>query len=120
MSMRPFIVIIAMVFLACGTVQHPPNLSRQCVGEEALSADQDVPRAVLPIILSLGRPMPSKPFPGQRRPPCIRGEREILGACWIGPIQGQEPPCGDRMFDYEGECYFASFDQDRQPTSERP
>jgi serine/threonine protein kinase len=90
------------------------------VSEEALSAAQAVPRAVVPSILSLGRPMPSKPFPGQRRPPCIRGEREIYGACWLGPIEGQEPPCGDRMFDHEGRCYFASFDQDRQPTSDPP
>ncbi len=90
------------------------------VGEEVPSAVQEVPRTVLPSILSLGRAMPSKPFPGQRRPPCIRGEREIYGACWLGPIEGQEPPCGDRMFDHEGRCYFASFDQDRQPTSNPP
>jgi serine/threonine protein kinase len=90
------------------------------VGEETLSAAQDVPRVVLPSILSFGRPMPPKPYPGQRRPPCVRGEREIIGACWLGPLKGQEPPCGDRMFDYEGECYFASFDQDRQPTSDPP
>ncbi|HVG61567.1 MAG TPA: hypothetical protein VNA24_23610, partial [Hyalangium sp.] len=91
------------------------------VGEEALSAAQDVPRVVLPSVLSLGRAMPSKPFPGQRRPPCApRVEREIIGACWIGPFKGQEPPCGDRMFDYEGECFVASFNEARQPTSEQP
>jgi serine/threonine protein kinase len=91
------------------------------VGDEALSAAQEVPRAVLPSVLSLGRPMPSKPYPGQRRPPCApRVEREIIGACWLGPIKGQEPPCGDRMVDYEGECFLASFDQDRQPTSDPP
>jgi hypothetical protein len=60
---------------------------------------------------------PSKPFPGQRRPPCVRGEREIHGACWLGPVEGQEPPCGDQMFDHEAKCYFASFDQSPQPTS---
>jgi hypothetical protein len=91
------------------------------VSEEALSAAQNMPRAALPSILSLGRPMPSKPFPGQRRPPCAsRVEREIYGACWIGPIKSQEPPCGERMFDYEGECFLASFDQERQPTSDPP
>jgi hypothetical protein len=70
--------------------------------------EQDVPKAVLPTQLSLGQPMPSKPFPGQRRPPCERGEREIHRACWLGPMAGQKPPCGDRMFDYQGECYFVS------------
>jgi serine/threonine protein kinase len=91
------------------------------VSEEALSAAQDMPRAALPSILSLGRPMPTKPFPGQRRPPCAsRVEREIYGACWIGPFKGQEPPCGEHMFDYEGECFLASFDQERQPTSDQP
>jgi hypothetical protein len=91
------------------------------VGEETLSAAQDVPRVVLPSMLSLGRPMPSKPFPSQRRPPCeLRVERELIGACWLGPIKGQEPSCGNKMIDYEGECFLASFDQDRQPTSDQP
>jgi len=90
------------------------------VGEDALASAQNVPKAVLPALLSLGRPMPPKPFPGQRRPPCVRGEQEIHGACWLGPMEGQKPPCGDRMFDYEGKCYFASYDQDPQPTSGTP
>lgn len=91
------------------------------VGDEALSNIQDMRKAVLPTLLSLGRPMPSKPFPGQRRPPCaLRVEREIIGACWIGPIKDQEPPCGERMFDYQGECFLASYDQSPQPTSGTP
>lgn len=90
------------------------------VGEEVLTNAQEIHKAVLPPVLSFGRPMPSKPFPGQRRPPCVRGEREIHGACWLGPIKGQEPPCGTQMFDHEGECYFASFDPSPQPTSETP
>jgi eukaryotic-like serine/threonine-protein kinase len=91
------------------------------VGEEALMNVQDVPKAVLPALLSLGRPMPSKPFPGQRRPPCEpRVEKEIFGGCWLGPIEDQKPPCGDRMFDYEGKCFLASYDQGRQPTSGTP
>jgi hypothetical protein len=95
-----------------------PEVPDGGVGEEAL-ASVEVPRAVLPNLLSFGRPMPSNPFPGQRRPPCDpRAERVIHGACWIGPVKGQEPPCGDRMFDFEGECFLASFDAPRQPTSE--
>jgi serine/threonine protein kinase len=91
------------------------------VSEEALSTAQEMPRAALPTILSLGRPMPSKPFPGQRRPPCEpRVEREIIGACWIGPLGDEKPPCGNKMFDYEDRCYLASFNEARQPTSNQP
>lgn len=85
--------------------------------EESLANDHGVPRAVVPTPFSLGRPMPSKPFPRQRRPPCVRGEREIHGACWLGPIKDQEPPCGESMFDYQGECFVASFDHSPPPTS---
>jgi hypothetical protein len=91
------------------------------VSEEALSVAQEMPRAVLPSILSLGRPLPPKPFPGQRRPPCEpRVEREIIGACWIGPLGDEKPPCGNKMFDNEDRCYLASFNEARQPTSDQP
>lgn len=68
----------------------------------------------------LGRPMPSKPLPSQRRPPCRRGEWEINGGCWIKVDEREKPPCGDDMFDYEGRCYFASFGENRRPTSGEP
>lgn len=90
------------------------------VGEEALASVQGVERRVGPWLLSLGRPMPSKPYPDQRRPPCDRGEKEINGACWVGPLRDDVPPCGDRMFEYEGGCYFASFTGPKTPTSEEP
>lgn len=90
------------------------------VVEEALSRGQDVPGAVLSESLGYGRPVPSKPLPGQRTPPCKRGEREIRGGCWQGPIENEKPPCGDEMFDYEGECYFASGPAFRGPASEEP
>jgi hypothetical protein len=64
--------------------------------------------------------MPKQPFSGQRKPPCERGEREINGGCWVGPIGDETPPCGDTMFDYEGRCYKASVDMPRQPTSDQP
>jgi hypothetical protein len=90
------------------------------VVEESLSRVQDVPGAVLSESLAYGRPVPSKPLPGQRTPPCKRGEREIRGGCWHGPIENEKPPCGDEMFDYEGECYFASGPVLRGPASEEP
>ncbi|HYI00494.1 serine/threonine-protein kinase [Hyalangium sp.] len=90
------------------------------VAEEALSSVQDVPGSVLPTLLSLGRSMPEEPLPGQRTPPCKRGEREINGGCWRGPIEGEAAPCGDEMYDHEGKCYFASGRPLRPPTSGTP
>ena len=80
---------------------------------------QNLPR-VGPFILSLGRALPKQPFPSQRRPPCDRGEREINGGCWIIVGAEEKPPCGEKMFDYEGRCYFASFEGQRLPTSDEP
>lgn len=59
---------------------------------------------------ALGRPMPPKPFPGQLTPPCDpKMERVINGACWVGPIGIEKPPCGPKAFDYEERCYVPSF-----------
>lgn len=88
------------------------------VGEGVLASTEVLPR-VGPFMLSLGRPMPNQPYPGQRRPPCERGERAINGGCWVGPIDMEKPPCGEKMFDYEGRCYFVSFESPRQTTSDQ-
>jgi len=90
------------------------------VGDEALQNVQDVPKAMLPAILTFGRPMPTTPLPGQRKPPCRRGEKEINGGCWLGPLKDELPPCGNTLFDYQGECYAATGESPRPPTSEHP
>jgi serine/threonine protein kinase len=90
------------------------------VSEEALSIVQDLPRVVMPLVISLGVPMPKRPQEGQKRPPCSAGQVAVNGACWAGPIKGQEAPCPPGMFDHEGECYFAIFDAPRTPTSDPP
>jgi serine/threonine protein kinase len=89
------------------------------VGDEALSTVQDSDRRVGPWVLALGRPLPSKPHPDQRRPPCDRGEVAINGGCWV-KVADEKPPCGEKMFEYQGACYWASFSGPRQPTSEEP
>ncbi len=89
------------------------------VGDSALAEVRGLPSAGIPSYL-LGAPMPPKPFPGQRKPPCApRGEKEIRGGCWV--LVGEEqPPCGEQMFDYDGRCWKPSVDMPRQPTSEQP
>ncbi len=93
-------------------------LTADGVGDQALSSAVDLPRVGVPLY-AMALPMPKKPLPGQRKPPCERGETAINGACWVH-VGGEEPPCGQKMFEYEGGCYFASFDAPRQPTSEDP
>jgi hypothetical protein len=88
------------------------------VGDQALSSAVEVPRVGVPLS-AVGLPMPKKPQPGQRKPPCERGETAIYGACWVH-VGREAPPCGQRMFDHEGGCYFASYDAPPQPTSANP
>lgn len=89
------------------------------VGEEVLSNVQ-VERRIGPWIPSLGRSMPSKPFPEQRRSPCEPSfETTINGACWV-KVGDKRPPCGDKVFDHEGSCYLPSFDGPKTPTSGEP
>jgi hypothetical protein len=88
------------------------------VAEEALSSVEEVPSTGTPYDL-LGAPMPKQPFPWQRKPPCERGETAIHGGCW-SRIWGEEPPCGQKMFDYENGCYKPSVDMPRTPTSGQP
>jgi hypothetical protein len=90
------------------------------VAEDSLSRVQAPEKRVGPWMLSLGRAMPAKPYPDQRRPPCKpRMEVEINGGCWVG-VLGQKPPCGNEMFDHEGACYLPSFTGPKTPTSGEP
>jgi hypothetical protein len=67
----------------------------------------------------LARPLPEKPFPGQRQPPCTpRMEAAIRGACWV--VLDMKPPCGNSAYEWEGKCYLPSLPQARPPTSNPP
>ncbi len=85
------------------------------VGDEALASAYDVPRAVMPLVLTVGTPIPKQPHEGQKRPPCGPGQIAVNGGCWAGPIEGQRPPCGHGMFEYENRCYFAIYDAPGSP-----
>ncbi len=55
--------------------------------------------------------LPSKPYEGQRRPPCDPVlEREFNGGCWVSvnPNPGTTPPgqaCPAGVFEKDGKCY---------------
>jgi hypothetical protein len=67
-------------------------------------------------VLGFSRPMPSKPYPGQKRPPCKpRLELELNGGCWVP--HREKAPCPEDLFEYQGECYMASMQPPKMPQS---
>jgi hypothetical protein len=68
----------------------------------------------------LARPLPEKPLPGQRQPPCSpRIETVLREACWIC-VHDMKPPCGNNAYEWESRCCIPSFNAARQPTSNPP
>jgi len=64
----------------------------------------------------LARPFPSKPYKGQRRPPCKpRVEVEIMGACWVPHMLTS--PCPEDLYEHQGRCYTASMQPPAPPQS---
>ncbi len=53
----------------------------------------------------VARPLPKKSFPGQKTPPCAKGQVEAAGGCWEalkrGPVAGS---CGPDAFEHDNEC----------------
>jgi hypothetical protein len=68
----------------------------------------------------VAEPIPKKPDPGQKRPPCDGpDQRAINGACYV-PVPSQSPPC-EGLFEHDGICYAPlQATTRRQPTSEEP
>jgi hypothetical protein len=63
--------------------------------------------------------MPKEPMPGQLRSPCKRSMVEINGGCWTGPIEGESAPCGNKSYEWKGQCYWPVA-APRQPTTSDP
>lgn len=62
------------------------------------------------------RVMPPRPFPEQKRPPCMPGgEAEVNGGCWI-PHRA-DAPCPSNTFEHGGRCYLPVRVSERPPTS---
>ncbi|WP_224243465.1 serine/threonine-protein kinase [Hyalangium gracile] len=95
-------------------------------GERVAVADSVIPAATLAPMLShdmpsvIGLPLPEKPFPGQRTPPCNRhGEVELRGGCWY--LLGNAPaPCKEDAYDWKGACYLPSYPPRRPSASQLP
>ncbi len=64
----------------------------------------------------LAHPLPSKPYKGQKRPPCKpRVEVEINGGCWV-PHE-LKSPCPEDLYEYQGKCYTVSMQPPPRPQS---
>jgi len=69
---------------------------------------------------AVGMPMPDKPLPNQRKPPCTKnGEIEVRGGCWYR-IADAKPPCDEDTYEWKGLCYLASKSSGRPSTAIPP
>jgi len=70
-------------------------------------------------VLVPAHPFPSKPYKGQKRPPCTpRIEVEINGGCWV-PHE-LKAPCPEELFEYQGKCYTTAMRAPPLPQSVGP
>jgi len=67
----------------------------------------------------VGRDMPTKPFPNQRRPPCAKQEVEVNGGCWIRQAE-TSPPCVSGYFAWKDGCYWPVLLPTPPATSDQP
>ncbi|SEK79799.1 Serine/threonine protein kinase [Stigmatella aurantiaca] len=88
------------------------------LAETVLAPSQNSPPPE-PMQQWVGRDLPQKPFPGQRRPPCKPPAVEVNGGCWV--LSGNtSPPCGDQAVEWKKACYWPILDLPRPSTSETP
>jgi hypothetical protein len=127
-------VAFLVLLLVLVTVRQPPGEpqvgarmgSREdrsvSVGDSAMSPAISIlaPEPQGESVPKLARPLPEKPFPGQRQPPCNPSIETVLrGACWLC-LAKKKPPCGNTAHDWEDMCCIPSFNAPRQPTSNPP
>ncbi len=97
--------------------------AKVAVGDSSIRAPSEAPTAEnrdtrAPAVT---QPMPEKPFPDQRRPPCDpNGQTEIRGGCWYRAGTAK-PPCGQGVYAWQGACYMpAPGSRGQQPTADPP
>jgi len=69
---------------------------------------------------AVGQPLPDKPLPDQRKPPCSKnGQVEIRGGCWYRI--DAKPPCEEQAYAWQGACYMpVPASRRQQPTADPP
>ncbi|QSQ20753.1 serine/threonine protein kinase [Pyxidicoccus parkwayensis] len=109
----------AMTYAEATPLQEARDGGTVSVGDAAVAAPVTI-LAPVPSFTAppgLGLPLPERPFPGQRKPPCNRkGEIELRGGCWY-ELARVKSPCDEDAYDYKGACYLPSFPVQRAPTS---
>lgn len=112
--------VCALVFLLAQRVpmSQPPSDPGTLAMTEPTSSGHDMPTDTVPPLKELSQfgpedgglvahPLPSKPYKGQKRPPCKpRVEEEINGGCWVP--HKLTAPCPEDLYEYRGQCYTAS------------
>lgn len=115
------LVLLATLFLRERTPGLPPAVPVAKREEEApaiWSVDTRGPDAWWGVSSSARR-LPPKPFPEQKRPPCIpRLEEQLGGGCWL--VLGARAPCPADTFEHETKCYIPVRVAQRPPTSFTP
>ncbi|WP_317987276.1 serine/threonine-protein kinase [Stigmatella hybrida] len=88
------------------------------LAETVLDPSQNSP-SLEPMQQRVGRDLPKKPFPGQRRPPCEPPAIEVNGGCWA-LSEGKAPPCGEQFVEWKKACYWPILALPRPSTSATP
>jgi hypothetical protein len=65
----------------------------------------------------LARPVSRTPLKGQAVKPCVDGETELYGSCWL-KIADQSAPCPPNLYQEGNSCYAPSVADTPEPASE--
>ncbi len=70
--------------------------------------------------VDVAAPVPERPEPGQKKPPCKPSDRAINGGCWIRQTT-RRPPC-EESYEHDGKCYLPVIPRGTRqpPTSGEP
>jgi serine/threonine protein kinase len=88
------------------------------LGDAALPASVSVTMPMSHTNIS-GLDVPTRPFKGQRQPPCGKSEAEIRGGCWI-KLETRPPDCPEYAYAWNSNCYIPIMPPQRPATSTDP
>jgi len=97
-----------------------PDAGTVGTGDTALAAASSTPSEAAAEMAGVRQALPTKPFDGQKRPPCHpRWEVQINGGCWFSNAR-MKPPCGEREYEWQDACYAPVWIAGRPPTADEP